>query len=52
MTEHMVQEVVRVVALALQTSLHIGDRRDDRVDGPRLDLRAQLLNGQPWCSGH
>ena len=47
--EHVVEEVVAVHPLALQATLHVGERDDDGVDVARLDLRAQLVDGQ--CGG-
>ena len=35
--EHVVDEVARVQALALQPPLHVGERDDHGVDGPVVD---------------
>ena len=50
--EDVVEEVVAVQPLALQATLHVGERDDDGVDVARLDLRAQLVDGQGWWFRH
>jgi hypothetical protein len=42
----LLQEEVRMEALAHQAPLHVGERRDHRVDGSRLDVRPQLIECQ------
>jgi hypothetical protein len=45
-SEHLVDEVLRVDALALKPTLHIGDVHRDRVDASVRHLVAQRLDGQ------
>ncbi len=45
--EHLVEEVARRQPLALQPSLHVGDRQQDGVDRPAVDGGAQLLQRHP-----
>ena len=42
----LLEEELRVEALAHQAALHVGERGDDRVDRPRLDVRPQFLDFQ------
>ena len=44
--ERVVEEEPRVEALAHQPALHVGERSDDGVDRPALDLLPQLVDGQ------
>jgi len=43
---HLVEEVPGVEPLALQASLHVGDRDDDGIDLIAVDERGQLLQRQ------
>ena len=38
--------------LALQATLHVGERDDDGVDAPGLDLRPELVDRQGWWFRH
>jgi hypothetical protein len=41
--ERVVEEELRMDALAHQAPLHVGEGDDDGVDRTRLDVRAQLV---------
>ena len=42
----LVDEELRVQALAEQAALHVGERDDDRVDLTALDLMPEVVEGQ------
>ena len=42
----LLDEVLRVDALAEQAALHVGERDDDGVDRPALDVAFQLVERQ------
>ena len=42
----LVEEILRLLALSHQASLHVRERGDDGVDRAGLDFRPQLVEGQ------